>query len=173
MQDMKARQSRRSGPIRKMWPANHSLRCDCSYQVKERVGSCICEVLSCDMGYQTTTVKPVYFLPDGFDKRPCFAPVCEAGAHSCSVHAYLHTDGQAMVCLYVMQRVEQIMCDYHYEFEHTCPECQRDFPSKRCLAIHIGRWCDGKKTIRSRKVSLADKRVQYHKRKELEINSLM
>ena len=55
-------------------------------------------------------------------------------------------------------------------FLHTCPECQRDFPSKRGLAIHIGRWCDGGKTIRSRKGSLADKKVQHHKRKELENN---
>ena len=53
-------------------------------------------------------------------------------------------------------------------FKHICPECQRDFPTKRGLAIHIGRWCDGGKTIRSRKGSLADKKVQHHKRKELE-----
>ena len=55
-------------------------------------------------------------------------------------------------------------------FKHICPECQRDFPNKRGLAIHIGRWCDGGKTIRSRKGSLADKKVQLHKRKELEHN---
>ena len=31
------------------------------------------------------------------------------------------------------------------DFEHICAECERDFPSKRGLAIHIGRWCDGGK----------------------------
>ena len=53
-------------------------------------------------------------------------------------------------------------------FKHICPECQRDFPTKRGLAIHIGRWCDGGKTVRSRKGSLADKKVQHEKRKEHE-----
>ena len=53
-------------------------------------------------------------------------------------------------------------------FKYTCPNCQRDFPNKRGLSIHIGRWCDGGKTTRSRKGSLADKKVQHHKRKELE-----
>ena len=49
-----------------------------------------------------------------------------------------------------------------------CPECQREFPTKRGLAIHQGRWCDGGKTIRSRKGSLADKTVQHAKRKQYE-----
>ena len=53
-------------------------------------------------------------------------------------------------------------------FEHICPDCERDFPTKRGLAIHRGRWCDGGKTQRSRKGSLADKRVQHEKRKEHE-----
>jgi len=53
-------------------------------------------------------------------------------------------------------------------FEHICPDCQRDFPTKRGLAIHRGRWCDGGKTQRSRKGSLADKKVQHEKRKEHE-----
>ena len=53
-------------------------------------------------------------------------------------------------------------------FEHICPECQRDFPTKLGLAIHIGRWCDGGKTVRSRKRSLADKKLQHKKRKEHE-----
>ena len=46
--------------------------------------------------------------------------------------------------------------------------CQRDFPTKRGVAIHQGRWCDGGKTIRSRKVTLADKTVQHTKRKKYE-----
>ena len=28
-------------------------------------------------------------------------------------------------------------------FTNICPECQREFPTKRGLAIHQGRWCDG------------------------------
>ena len=27
-------------------------------------------------------------------------------------------------------------------FEHICPDCQRDFPTKRGFAVHQGRWCD-------------------------------
>ena len=53
-------------------------------------------------------------------------------------------------------------------FEHICPNCERDFPTKRGLAIHQGRWCDGGMTVRSRKGSLADKTVQRQKRRELE-----
>ena len=53
-------------------------------------------------------------------------------------------------------------------FEHVCPNCERDFPTKRGLAIHMGRWCDGGATVRSRKGSLADKKVQHQKRKVLE-----
>ena len=53
-------------------------------------------------------------------------------------------------------------------FKHICPNCERDFPTKRGLAIHQGRWCDGGKTKRSRKGSLADKKVQTEKRKTLE-----
>ena len=53
-------------------------------------------------------------------------------------------------------------------FKHVCPECARDFPTKRGLAVHQGRWCDGGKTIRSRTGSLADKAVQNKKRKAKE-----
>ena len=53
-------------------------------------------------------------------------------------------------------------------FHHVCPDCARPFPTKRGLAIHQGRWCDGGKTIRSRKGSLADKAVQHEKRKAKE-----
>ena len=51
-------------------------------------------------------------------------------------------------------------------FTNICPEDQRDFPTKRGLAKHQGRWCDGGKTIRYRKGSLADKTVQHTKRKK-------
>ena len=50
-------------------------------------------------------------------------------------------------------------------FKFVCPNCSRDFPTKRGCAIHQGRWCDGGKTERSRKGSLADKTVQHEKRK--------
>ena len=53
-------------------------------------------------------------------------------------------------------------------FKNVCPDCQRDFPTKRGLAIHQGRWCDGGKTVRSRRGSLADKTVQHMKRKQYE-----
>ena len=53
-------------------------------------------------------------------------------------------------------------------FKHICPSCERDFPNKRGLAIHQGRWCDGGKTVRSRKGSLADLTVQKQKRKDKE-----
>ena len=52
--------------------------------------------------------------------------------------------------------------------KHKCPDCQRDFPTSRGLSIHQGRWCDGGRTIRSRKGSLADKAVQHEKRKAKE-----
>ena len=53
-------------------------------------------------------------------------------------------------------------------FQHSCPDCSRVFPTKRGLAVHQGRWCDGGKTTRSRKGSLADKHVQHKKRKAKE-----
>ena len=53
-------------------------------------------------------------------------------------------------------------------FKHVCPDCARDFPTKRGLAVHQGRWCDGGRTIRSRTGSLADKAVQNKKRKAKE-----
>ena len=53
-------------------------------------------------------------------------------------------------------------------FKHACPNCQKEFPTKRGMSIHLARWCDGGKTVRSRKGSLADKAVQHSKRKEHE-----
>ena len=53
-------------------------------------------------------------------------------------------------------------------FQHSCPSCSRVFPTKRGMAVHQGRWCDGGNTIRSRKGTLADKLVQHKKRKAVE-----
>ena len=53
-------------------------------------------------------------------------------------------------------------------FEHVCPNCSRDFPTKGGLSIHQGRWCDNGVTIRSRKGSLADKAVKLEKLKKKE-----
>ena len=54
------------------------------------------------------------------------------------------------------------------KLKHKCSECGRDFPTARGLSIHKARWCDGGKTIRSRKGSLADKAVQLEKRRKME-----
>ena len=63
----------------------------------------------------------------------------------------------------VTKTTEEEIAEMH--FKHVCPQCSKDYPTKRGLAIHLGRWCDGGKTIRSRKGSLADKAVQHQKRK--------
>ena len=61
--------------------------------------------------------------------------------------------------------------------KHKCPDpnCGRDFPTSRGLKIHISRWCDGGKTIRFRKGSLADKSIQRVKRitKEKQLDNVM
>ena len=54
------------------------------------------------------------------------------------------------------------------KFKNVCSDCQRDFPTKGGLAVPQCRWCDGGKTVRSRKGSLADKTVQNVKRKQYE-----
>ena len=51
---------------------------------------------------------------------------------------------------------------------YKCPECERSFPTKRGMNIHLKRWCDGSNSQRSRKGSLADKAVQLSKRKVAE-----
>ncbi|CAH1265118.1 Hypp3119 [Branchiostoma lanceolatum] len=51
--------------------------------------------------------------------------------------------------------------------KHKCPDCTRDFPTKRGLAIHRSRWClhhPSTANTRSRAGSLADKEVQRQKR---------
>ena len=54
------------------------------------------------------------------------------------------------------------------KFKYKYPDCPRTFPTQRGQRIHTKRWCDGGKTIRSRKGSLADKAVQLSKRMALE-----
>ena len=54
------------------------------------------------------------------------------------------------------------------KLKYKCPDCPRTFPTLRGQKIHSARWCDGGKTVRSRKGSLADKAVQLSKRKALE-----
>ena len=59
-------------------------------------------------------------------------------------------------------RVSETTDDYIASlcFENICHDCQRDFPTKRGLAVHRRRWWDGGKTVWSLKCSLADTRVQ-------------
>ena len=52
--------------------------------------------------------------------------------------------------------------------KHKCPDCDRTFPKARSLSIHRARWCTHGQLTRSRKGSLADKAVQYQKRKAKE-----
>ena len=54
------------------------------------------------------------------------------------------------------------------QFKHKCPDCPKDFPTSKGMKIHHSLWCDGGKTVRSRKGSLADKAVQHEKRKAAE-----
>ena len=54
------------------------------------------------------------------------------------------------------------------KLKHKCPDCERPFPTKRGMKLHLKRWCNGGKTKLSRKGSLADKAVQVSKRKEAE-----
>ena len=52
-------------------------------------------------------------------------------------------------------------------FQHKCPDCQRPFPTKKGMLIHLKVHC-GKGKKLSRKGSLADKVAQHAKRKEAE-----
>ena len=54
------------------------------------------------------------------------------------------------------------------KFKHKCPECSRTFPTQKGQKIHFVCCCDGGKTVRSRKSTLAEKAVQLSKRKALE-----
>ena len=59
--------------------------------------------------------------------------------------------------------------------KHKCSSCNKTFPTARGLSIHRARWCDGGRTQRSRKGTLADKAVQQVKRKarEQELDHVM
>ena len=66
----------------------------------------------------------------------------------------------------VSETVEDEVIALH--LKHKCPECDKSFPSLRGMKIHLKRWCDGGRTVRSRKGTLADKAVQFDKRKAAE-----
>ena len=66
----------------------------------------------------------------------------------------------------VSETTENEIADLKLAFK--CPECERPFPTKRGMNIHLKRWCDGTESNRSRKGSLADKAVQLSKRKSAE-----
>jgi hypothetical protein len=66
----------------------------------------------------------------------------------------------------VSDTTEDEICNLNLKYK--CPNCHKDYPTKRGLAVHQGRWCDGGATTRSRKGQLADKAVQLAKRKTLE-----
>ena len=48
---------------------------------------------------------------------------------------------------------------------HSCPECERTFPTTRGLAVHRARWCRPGPRPASRQGQLADKAVKLAKRK--------
>ena len=48
---------------------------------------------------------------------------------------------------------------------HKCESCTREFTKLRGLKIHMARWCDGRRTQRSRVGSLTDKSVKSSKRR--------
>ena len=66
----------------------------------------------------------------------------------------------------VPETVEDEVIALH--LKHKCPECGKAFPTSRGMKIHLKRWCDGGRTVRSRKGTLADKAVQLDKRKAAE-----
>ena len=52
------------------------------------------------------------------------------------------------------------------KLKHKCPACARTFLTMRGLKIHRASWCNPNGPERSRKGSLADRAVQFSKRKE-------
>ena len=48
---------------------------------------------------------------------------------------------------------------------HSCPECERSFPTSRGLAVHRARWCRPGQRPASRRGQLAEKAVKLTKRK--------
>ena len=51
------------------------------------------------------------------------------------------------------------------DLPHSCPECERAFPTTRGLAVHRARWCRPGHRPASRWHQLADKAVKLAKRK--------
>ena len=51
------------------------------------------------------------------------------------------------------------------DLPHSCPECERTFPTSRGLAVHRARWCHPGQRPASRRGQLADKAVKLAKRK--------
>ena len=51
------------------------------------------------------------------------------------------------------------------DLPHSCPECERTFPTTRGLAVHRARWCRPGQRPASRRGQLADKAVKLAKRK--------
>ena len=51
------------------------------------------------------------------------------------------------------------------DLPHSCPECERTFPTSRGLAVHRARWCRPGQRPASRRGQLADKAVKLAKRK--------
>ena len=51
------------------------------------------------------------------------------------------------------------------DLPHSCPECERSFPTTPELALHRVRWCHPGQRLASRRGQLADKAVRLAKRK--------
>ena len=51
------------------------------------------------------------------------------------------------------------------DLPHSCPECERTFPTPRGLAVHRARWCRPGQRPASRRGQLGDKAVKLAKRK--------
>ena len=51
------------------------------------------------------------------------------------------------------------------DLPHSCPECERTFPTSRGLAVHRARWCRPGQRPASRRGQLVDKAVKLAKRK--------
>ena len=50
------------------------------------------------------------------------------------------------------------------DFPHSCPDCEKSFPTTRGLAVHRARWCRPGQRPTSRRGQLADKAVKLAKR---------
>ena len=73
-------------------------------------------------------------------------------------------EGHACAC----QRTISVSTEAEVEaldLPHSCPECERTFPTARGLAVHRARWCRPGQRPASRRGQLADKAVKLAKRK--------